>query len=157
MYSILQISQKCVDSSKCKPCRHITILTLQHIEEEEEEHKVQSELMLQNWHAISDSTDAQVVCIHVTADTIPWCGHLAKSTHKSQQLSLAPETWRVKSATNLEEDYMTSGQARKSSSQLCPDQRGAVIGDWQQLAGYCPFSCQSILLTHAGQGPTLIV
>ena len=119
---------------------------------------MQRKLVLQNWHAVSDSTDAPVRCIHLKTDAVILCSHLAKCRLKSQPLSLAPEAWRVTSgATNLEEEYMTSGQARKTSSQLCPDQRAAVIGDWQQLAGYCPFSCQSILLTHARQGPTLVV
>lgn len=52
---------------------------------------------------------------------------------------------------------MASGEACQSGSQLCPHQRGAVIGDWQQLAGNGPLSCQPILLAHPRKAPTLIV
>lgn len=60
----------------------------------------------------------------------------------------AKGVWHAGNCADLEKDYMACGQARKGSSQLCPDQRRAIIGDWQQLAGYCPFSCQSVLFTH---------
>lgn len=52
---------------------------------------------------------------------------------------------------------MAGSKACEGRSQLCPDQGGAIISDWQQLAGNGPLRCQAVLLTHPRQAPTLTV